>query len=462
MPSAWCTTASSTAGCCPRWNRRCARWRAGRQRRTSSTGACPMRSCSSCSRAKASGPRSFSKGIDMDTKQLLESSATYLMANVARAPLVLVRGDGMRVWDTDGREYLDFGAGLAVTALGHSHSRVTGAIREAAATLLHVSNLYHNVPQIHLAKLLCEHSFAESVYFGNSGAEANEAAIKMARKYGKERFSTDRYEIIATHNSFHGRTMATVTATGQPKYHHGFEPLVHGFKHVPYNDLRAMEMAVDNRTAAILVEPIQGEGGVHIPDDDYLPGLRKLCDESGALLILDEIQTGVGRTGRLWAYEHSGIEPDVMTVAKALANGVPIGAMLTRDEIASVLVAGTHGSTFGGTPFITSVALATLTTILDGKLWERAAKMGRYLMDGLRAIQASNTAIRVVRGRGLLIGAELTVAAAPIVDACREAGVLILSAGEKVVRLAPPLIADERDCDRALAVLDRALAASPQ
>src|SRR5262249_47129536 len=260
----------------------------------------------------------------MDGKQLIEWSTTHVTANVARAPIVLVRGDGMRVWDTDGREYLDFGAGLAVTALGHSHPRVTGAIREAAATLLHVSNLYYNAPAIHLAKLLCEHSFADQVYFGNSGAEANEAAIKMARKYAKERFATDRYEIIATHNSFHGRTMATVTATGQPKYHHGFEPLVPGFKHVPYNDPRAMERAFDDRTAAILVEPMQGEGGVHIPGDDYLPGLRKLCDESGALLILDEIQTGVGRTGRLWAYEHSGIEPDIMTVAKALANGLPI------------------------------------------------------------------------------------------------------------------------------------------
>src|SRR5207247_8802501 len=210
----------------------------------------------------------------------------------------------------------------------------------------------------------CDHPFADLAYCSNSGAEANEAAIKMARKYAKERFSTDRYEIIATHNSFHGRTMATVTATGQPKYHHGLEPLVPGFKHVPYNDLRAMEMAVDNRTAAILVEPIQGEGGVHIPDADYLPGLRKLCDESGALLILDEIQTGVGRTGRLWAYEHSGIEPDIMTLAKALANGVPIGAMLTREEIARALGPGTHGSTFGGTPFVTSVALATMQTII--------------------------------------------------------------------------------------------------
>src|SRR6059036_950123 len=394
----------------------------------------------------------------MDTRELLEWAAKYHTPNYARAPICLVRGDGVRVWDSDGKEYLDFGAGLAVGALGHCHPRVTGAIREAAATLLHVSNLYYTAPQIHLAKLLCDHSFAERVFFCNSGAEANEAALKLARKYAKERYASDRYEVIATHNSFHGRTFATVAATGQEKYRHGFEPLVPGFKHVPYNDLGAMERALDNRTAAIIVEPIQGEGGVHIPDDDYLPGLRKLCDESGALLILDEIQTGVGRTGRLWAYEHSGIEPDVMTVAKALANGLPIGATLATRDAGSVLTPGTHGTTFGGNPFVTAVAIARFTTVLDEKMPERAARIGRYLIEGLRRMATTRSVIRAVRGRGLLIGAELSVAAGPIVDACREDGVLILSAGEKVVRMAPPLIVEERDCDRALATLDRALA----
>src|SRR5919108_1818134 len=393
----------------------------------------------------------------MDTRELLEWAAKYHTPNYARAPICLVRGDGMRVWDSDGREYLDFGAGLAVTALGHCHPKVTGAIREAAATLLHVSNLYHSAPQIHLAKLLCEHSFAERVFFGNSGAEANEAAIKLARKYAKTRWSDDRYEIIATRDSFHGRTLATVTATGQEKYQHGFEPLLPGFKHVPYNDIRAMERAMDAHTAAILVEPIQGEGGVNVPDDDYLPGLRKLCDESGALLIFDEIQTGIGRTGTLWAYQHAGVEPDVMTLAKALANGVPIGAMLCRDEAASVLTAGSHGSTFGGTPFVTQVALATLTTVIGDKLPERAARMGRELMDALRALQASCPVIKQVRGRGLLIGIELATAAAPVVDACREQGLLVLSAGEKVVRLVPPLIVESADIRRAVDVLKSAL-----
>src|SRR3989454_1114438 len=347
----------------------------------------------------------------MDTRELLEWAAKYHTPNYARAPICLVRGDGVRVWDSDGKEYLDFGAGLAVAALGHCHPRVTGAIREAAATLLHVSNLYYTAPQIHLAKLLCDHSFAERVFFCNSGAEANEAALKLARKYAKERYASDRYEVIATHNSFHGRTFATVTATGQEKYRQGFEPLVPGFKHVPYNDLRAMERALDNRTAAIIVEPIQGEGGVNVPDDDYLPGLRKLCDESGALLILDEIQTGVARTGRLWAYEHSGIEPDIMTLAKALANGVPIGAMLTRDEVAGALGPGTHGSTFGGTPFVTSVALATLQTVIGEKVAERAARMGRRLMDGLRQLAQGSAGVRPVRGRGPLIRGALGRAA---------------------------------------------------
>jgi predicted acetylornithine/succinylornithine family transaminase len=392
-----------------------------------------------------------------DAKQLLEWSAQYHTPNYGRAPIVLVRGDGMRVWDADGREYLDFGAGLAVTALGHCHPRVTGAIREAAATLLHVSNLYHSAPQIHLAKLLCEHSFADRVFFSNSGAEANEAAFKLARKYAKERFASDRVDIIATRNSFHGRTLAAVTATGQEKYQHGFEPLMPGFKHVPYNDLRAMERAIDSRTAAVLVEPIQGEGGVRVPDDDYLPGLRKLCDAAGALLILDEIQTGVGRTGRLWAYEHAGIEPDIMTLAKALANGVPIGATLARDEVAAVLTPGTHGSTFGGTPFVTAVALAAFTTVLADRIPERAARMGQELMDGLRAIRSRQPIVREVRGKGLLIGMDLTVPAAPIVDRCRDTGLLVLSAGEKVLRLAPPLIVESRDAARALEIIERAL-----
>src|SRR5919106_1691683 len=366
----------------------------------------------------------------MDTKTLMEWSARYHTPNYGRTPIVLVRGEGTRVWDSDGREYLDFTTGIAVTSLGHCHPVITGAIREAAATLLHVSNIFHTAPQVHLAKLLVEHSFADRVFFCNSGAEANEAALKIARKYGKERLATDRYEVIATHNAFHGRTLATLTATGQPKYQHGFEPLMPGFKHVP--------------------------------DNDYLPGLRKLCDESGALLIFDEIQTGVGRTGRLWGYEHSGVEPDIMTLAKALANGIPIGAMLCREEVATALTAGSHGSTFAGSAFVTSVALATLTTIIGDKLPERAEQRGRELMDGVRELQKTLPVITEVRGRGLLIGIELTRPAGPVMDACREAGLLVLTAGEKVVRLVPPLIVESVDCRRALEILGTALGQTPK
>jgi acetylornithine/N-succinyldiaminopimelate aminotransferase len=394
----------------------------------------------------------------MDTKTLMEWSAKYHTPNYGRTPLVLVRGEGTRVWDSDGREYLDFTTGIAVTGLGHCHPVVTGAIREAAATLLHVSNIFHNAPQVHLAKLLVEHSFADRVFFCNSGAEANEAALKVARKYGKERLATDRYEVIATHNSFHGRTLATVSATGQPKYQQGFEPLMPGFKHVPYNDLRAMERALDSHTAAIIMEPIQGEGGDNHFRPEFFRAMRQLCDENDMLLIFDEVQTGVGRTGRLWGYQHSGVEPDVMTLAKALANGVPIGAMLCREAVASVLTAGTHGSTFAGSAFVTSVALATLSTIIGDKLPERAEQRGRELMDGLRELQRSRPDVKEVRGLGLLIGVELSRPAAPVVDACREAGLLVLSAGEKVVRLAPPLIVQTSECRRALEILGTALA----
>src|SRR5262245_51882694 len=330
------------------------------------------------------------------------------MAFTKRAPIALVRGEGMRVWDSDGREYLDFTGGIAVTALGHSHPRVVGTIREQATTLLHVSNLFHIPQQTHLAKLLCDHSFADRVFFSNSGAEANEAAIKLARKWAKEHGASDRGDIITMRGGFHGRTLATVTATAQEKYHHGFEPLPGGFKYVPYNDLRALERAIDSRTAAVLVEPVQGEGGVNIPEDGYLPGVRKLCDEAGILLILDEIQTGMGRTGKLWGYEDAGVTPDIMTLAKALANGVPIGATLATEDVARVFTPGTHGTTFGGNPFATAVGLTVLTTLLEERLPDRAARMGRLLDERLAAVRSRHAAaVLEVRGRGLLVGVDL-------------------------------------------------------
>jgi acetylornithine/N-succinyldiaminopimelate aminotransferase len=396
----------------------------------------------------------------VDTKQLLDAGGKHLMAFTKRAPVALVRGEGMRVWDSDGKEYLDFTGGIAVTALGHSHPRVVGTIREQATTLLHVSNLFHIPQQTHLAKLLCEHSFADRVFFSNSGAEANEAAIKLARKWAKEHGASDRGDIITMRGGFHGRTLATVTATAQEKYHHGFEPLPGGFKYVPFNDLRALERAMDSHTAGVMVEPIQGEGGVNIPDDGYLPGLRKLCDEAGVCLIFDEIQTGMGRTGRLWGYEHSGVAPDVMTLAKALANGVPIGATLATDDVASAFGPGSHGSTFGGNPFATAVGLTVLTTLLEERLPERAERMGRLLLAELEKMRARRTAaIKTVRGRGCLVGIDLVPPVADVLTACRERGLLVLTAGDNTLRLAPSLVLDEQDVARGVEIIESAVAA---
>jgi acetylornithine/N-succinyldiaminopimelate aminotransferase len=396
----------------------------------------------------------------MSLQGLLTLSEKHLMHFTRRQPVALVRGEGVRVWDTDGREYLDFTGGIAVTALGHSHPRVVGTLREQAATLLHVSNLFLVPPQIHLAKLLCDHSFADRVFFSNSGAEANEAAIKLARKWAKEHGASDRGDIITMRGGFHGRTLATVTATAQEKYHHGFEPLPGGFKYVAYDDLRAVERAIDSRTAAVLVEPIQGEGGVMVPGDGYLPGLRKLCDEAGILLILDEIQTGMGRTGRLWAYEHAGVAPDIMTVAKALANGVPIGATLATDAVASAFTPGTHGSTFGGNPLATAVGLTVLGTVIEERLPERAARIGRLLRDRLAAVQERHPRlVKDVRGRGLLVALDLVPPVGDVVTACRERGLLALTAGDNALRLAPPLVLDEADAEQGAAIVERSLAA---
>ena len=331
-------------------------------------------------------------------------------------------------------------------------------MREQAATLLHVSNLFYIPQQTQLAKLLCDHSFADRVFFSNSGAEANESAIKLARKWAKEHGASDRGDIITMRGGFHGRTLATVTATAQEKYHHGFEPLPGGFKYVPFNDLRAVERAIDSHTAAVMVEPIQGEGGVNIPDDGYLPGLRKLCDEAGILLVVDEIQTGMGRTGRLWGYEHSGIEPDIMTLAKALANGVPIGATLATESVASAFTPGTHGSTFGGNPFVTAVGLTVFTTLMEERLPERAAATGKVLQSQLEAVRARHPkAATAVRGRGLLVGMDLVPPVGEVIGACRERGLLVLSAGDNTLRLAPPLITDEATVRRAVEIIVQVL-----
>jgi len=396
--------------------------------------------------------------MSQDTKTLLEWADRYLMTNYARAPLCLVRGEGARVWDTDGKEYLDFVGGIAVDALGHSHPKIVGAIREQATALLHVSNLYQIPSQIHLAKLLVEHSFADRAFFCNSGTEANEAAIKLARKHATDTGSSDRTDIITMRGAFHGRTMGALSATPNEKYQHGFHPLLPGFKYVPFGDLTAVERAMDGRTAAILVEPIQGEGGVNVAPDGYLAGLRRLCDHHGALLIFDEVQTGMGRTGRLWAHEHWGVAPDVMTLAKALASGIPIGAMVAKEFCARAIVPGSHGTTFGGNPFATTVGIATFTTMLEEKLPERAGRLGGYLMDRLRSIGLP--AIKEVRGKGLLVGVDLDRPANAVVTACREQGLLVLTAGDAIVRMTPPLVVEEADVDRAVEIVRTVLTRS--
>jgi acetylornithine aminotransferase/acetylornithine/N-succinyldiaminopimelate aminotransferase len=389
---------------------------------------------------------------------MIDMADKHLMAFTKRQPVALVRGEGSRVWDSDGKEYLDFTGGISVTALGHSHPKVVGTLREQAATLLHVSNIFHIPQQAQLAQLLCEHSFADRVFFSNSGAEANETAIKLARKWAKEHGASDRGDIISMHGGFHGRTLATVTATAQEKYHHGYEPLPGGFKYVAYNDLKALERAIDSHTAAVLVEPIQGEGGVIVPDDGYLPGLRKLCDEAGILLVLDEIQTGMGRTGKLWAYEHSGVAPDIMTLAKALANGVPIGATLATESVASAFTPGSHGSTFGGNPLATAVGVTVFGTLLEDKLAERAGRMGKILLQGLANLRAEYPkAIKDVRGRGLLVGVDMVAPVGDLVTACRERGLLALTAGDNALRLAPALIVTEKEIGEGCAIIDKAL-----
>jgi len=390
-------------------------------------------------------------------QEIIALTGKYIATTYARYPIALVRGEGCRVWDADGKAYLDFVAGIAVCALGHSHPRLIRAITAQAQRLLHVSNLYHIEPQARLAELLCRHSFADRAFFCNSGAEANEAALKLARKYAKERFSSDRTEVITMRGSFHGRTLATVTATAQEKYHKGFEPLVPGFRYVPFNDLRAVELAVDARTAAILVEPIQGEGGVQAAADGYLAGLRRLCDERGVLLIFDEVQTGLGRTGTLFAYQQAGVAPDILTLAKALAGGIPMGAMLAREEVMAAFSPGSHAATFGGNPFASAVALETLNTILEEDLPGRAARLGARILDRLRALQARLPVIRALRGRGLLIGIEVAVDAKAIVATCMERGLLILTAGDDVLRLVPPLILSEAEADEGLAILEGVL-----
>jgi len=393
----------------------------------------------------------------MREKEIMASANEYIMNTYKRFPVVLTNGDGARLWDINGREYLDFVAGIAVCSLGHSHPQVVAAVKEQLDKLTHVSNLYYTQPQTQLAKLLVKNSFADKVFFCNSGAEANEAAIKLARKYANENMGPDRFELITMKDSFHGRTMATITATGQEKFQYGFTPLLAGFTYVPFNDLKALEAAISDKTCGVMLEPIQGEGGVNIPNDNYLSEVRRICDRHGILLILDEVQTGIGRTGKLFAYEHSGIKPDIMTLAKALGNGLPVGAMMATDKVAKAFVPGNHASTFGGNPLAMVAAVAVIETILQGNILENCRKVGEYFLSQLKKLQQEYGIIIEVRGRGLMLALKLDIEAADIVNECLQQGLLINSTGGKTLRFVPPLIITTHDVDRAIEVLDRVL-----
>jgi predicted acetylornithine/succinylornithine family transaminase len=333
---------------------------------------------------------------------------------------------------------------------------VVTAVKKQAETLMHVSNLYHIETQIRVAELLTDISFADRVFFCNSGAEANEGAIKLARKFGHEKLD-GRYELITMEHSFHGRTLATITATGQPKFQKGFEPLPEGFRYVPFNDLSALENAISNKTVGVLVEPIQAEGGVRVPDNGYLRGVRQICSAYNLLMILDEVQVGIGRTGTLFAYEQEDIRPDIMTLAKALGNGFPIGALLATNEAASAFTPGSHASTFGGNPLAMAAAEAVLNTILSEPVLEHCREIGAYFFEALKSQMANRNIVMDIRGRGLLIGVELSVDATDIVRKCREHGVLIATAGSQILRFIPPLTVTKDDVDRVLDVLGKVM-----
>jgi len=383
---------------------------------------------------------------------------TFMFKTYRRSPVTLVKGDGCRVWDENGKEYLDFIGGIAVCSLGHSSPVVSKALCEQSKRLVHVSNLFYTQPQTELAQILVENSFADRVFFCNSGAEANEAAIKLARHYSKERLGPERRSIITMENSFHGRTMATLSATGQEKIRKGFDPLLEGFRFVPFNDLGDLKSAVDGSVCAVMLEPIQGEGGVVLPDPDYLKGVREICTEHGILLILDEVQVGMGRTGRLFAHQHFGITPDIMTLAKALGNGLPIGAMLAREELTDSFGPGTHATTFGGTPLITAGALAVVKSLLNDGWIENAGETGDYLKDKLTALQKNHSIIKDVRGLGLIVGLQLDREVADIAKTCMERGFLINCVQERVLRFVPPLIIGKEEIDRLVDCLDEVFA----
>jgi acetylornithine/N-succinyldiaminopimelate aminotransferase len=389
------------------------------------------------------------------TKAVLDQFQEYVIPNYTRLPMVVVRGEGSRVWDADGREYLDLFPGWGVNLLGHCPPAVVEAVREQAGTLLHMPNNYYTPQQGELAQVLSERSFGGQCFFCNSGAEAVEGAIKLARLHSP----TNRRTIVTMHNSFHGRTLAAMTATAQEKYHAGIGPVVPGFRYVPFNDMDALRSAVDDSVCAVMLEPIQGEGGVNIPADGYLAAVRRLCDERGMLFIADEVTTGCGRTGKWCAYQYEDVAPDVMTLAKGLGGGVPIGALVASREVAKSLVPGMHASTFGGNPLVCAAALAACRLIDEQHLLERAVELGGYALRRLQAVADGLKGVKEVRGRGLMLGIELTAPGVDIVNTCRERGVLINCTHVNVLRIYPALTIAREELDRGLSVLGDVLKA---
>ena len=394
--------------------------------------------------------------MSTENKSWQDLEKQVYMQLAKRWPVTIVRGKGMKVWDEKGREYLDFVAGIAVTSLGHCHPVIVKALARQAKTLIQMSNMYYTVPQLQLAELLVKTSCLDRVFICNSGAEANEGAIKLARRYGKLKLD-GAYEIITTHESFHGRTLATTAATGQNQFQEPYTPLPTGFVNVDYNDIEAIKKATNKLTCAVMLEPIQGEGGVNVPEDDYLKKVRAWCDEKGLLLILDEVQTGIGRTGTLFAYQQYGAEPDIMTLAKGLGGGVPIGAFLAK-EPACVFKIGEHGTTFGGNPLVCATAFDVLSYIIRKDLAGHAGCMGEYLRTGLKKLAAAHEVIKEVRGKGLLVAVQFnSEIAEPVVLACLERGLIINKVKSDVIRFIPPLIVTEKEIDVALKVLGEVL-----
>jgi acetylornithine/N-succinyldiaminopimelate aminotransferase len=390
----------------------------------------------------------------MDRQNLIQQSQNHICQTYNRFNLAIARGSGCYLWDQEGRQYLDFVAGIAVCNLGHCPMEISRVMYEQAQRLVHVSNLYYTEPQVRLAEALTGSCFADKVFFCNSGAEANEAAIKLARKYSRKGYGPGRYSIITMKNSFHGRTLATLSATGQQKIQEGFEPLVDGFRYVEFDSVDAVAEAIDKTVCAVLVEPIQGEGGVRVPHGKYLAGLRELCTRHDLLLIYDEIQVGMGRTGKLFSHQHEGVTPDIMTLAKALANGMPIGAMLTTDKVAEAFGPGSHASTFGGTPLVTAVAQEVFRQISAAPFLEQVRSVGGYFKQRLLALGEKYSFIKEVRGRGLILGIELDFPGSEVVAQCMERGVLINCTAERVLRFLPPLIVTSTEVDRLIETLD--------